>query len=392
MKEVVIVSAQRTPIGSFGGSLASFSATQLGAIAIKAAVEKAGIKPEQVEEVYMGNVLSANIGQAPATQAAKFAGLPNIPTTTINKVCASGTKAIMLAAQSIALGDKEIVVAGGMESMSNVPYYLDKARNGYRLGNGELIDGLVKDGLWDVYNNYHMGSAAELCAAECNISREDQDAYAIESYTRSQKAQAEGKFASEIIPIELKDRKGEVTLFQEDEEVKNVKFEKISGLKPVFKKEGTVTAANASTLNDGAAALVLMSREKADQLGLKPLARIVSYADAQQAPEWFTTAPSKAIPLALQKAGLGVDQVDFFEINEAFSVVSIANNQAMNLNPAKVNVNGGAVSIGHPLGASGARIVVTLLHVLKQNKGKIGVAGICNGGGGASALIIENLD
>jgi acetyl-CoA C-acetyltransferase len=392
MKEVVIVSAQRTPIGSFGGSLASFSATQLGAIAIKAAVEKAGIKPEQVEEVYMGNVLSANIGQAPATQAAKFAGLPNIPTTTINKVCASGTKAIMLAAQSIALGDKEIVVAGGMESMSNVPYYLDKARNGYRLGNGELIDGLVKDGLWDVYNNYHMGSAAELCAAECNISREEQDAYAIESYTRSQKAQAEGKFASEIIPIELKDRKGEVTLFQEDEEVKNVKFEKIPGLKPVFKKEGTVTAANASTLNDGAAALVLMSKQKAEQLGLKPLARIVSYADAQQAPEWFTTSPSKAIPLALQKAGLGVDQVDFFEINEAFSVVSIANNQAMNLNPAKVNVNGGAVSIGHPLGASGARIVVTLLHVLKQNKGKIGVAGICNGGGGASALIIENLD
>jgi acetyl-CoA C-acetyltransferase len=392
MKEVVIVSAQRTPIGSFGGSLASFSATQLGAIAIKAAVEKAGIKPEQVEEVYMGNVLSANIGQAPATQAAKFAGLPNIPTTTINKVCASGTKAIMLAAQSIALGDKEIVVAGGMESMSNVPYYLDKARNGYRLGNGEIIDGLVKDGLWDVYNNYHMGSAAELCAAECNISREEQDAYAIESYTRSQKAQAEGKFASEIIPIELKDRKGEVTLFQEDEEVKNVKFEKIPGLKPVFKKEGTVTAANASTLNDGAAALVLMSKQKAEQLGLKPLARIVSYADAQQAPEWFTTSPSKAIPLALQKAGLGVDQVDFFEINEAFSVVSIANNQAMNLNPAKVNVNGGAVSIGHPLGASGARIVVTLLHVLKQNKGKIGVAGICNGGGGASALIIENLD
>lgn len=392
MKEVVIVSAQRTPIGSFGGSLASFSATQLGAIAIKAAVEKAGIKPEQVEEVYMGNVLSANIGQAPATQAAKFAGLPDIPSTTINKVCASGTKAIMLAAQSIALGDKDIVVAGGMESMSNVPYYLDKARNGYRLGNGEIIDGLVKDGLWDVYNNYHMGSAAELCAAECNISREDQDAYAIESYTRSQKAQAEGKFASEIIPIELKDRKGEVTLFQEDEEVKNVKFEKIPGLKPVFKKEGTVTAANASTLNDGAAALVLMSKEKAERLGLKPLARIVSYADAQQAPEWFTTAPSKAIPLALQKAGLGVDQVDFFEINEAFSVVSIANNQAMNLNPAKVNVNGGAVSIGHPLGASGARIVVTLLHVLKQNKGKIGVAGICNGGGGASALIIENLD
>lgn len=391
MKEVVIVSAQRTPIGSFGGSLASFTATQLGAIAIKAAIEKAGIRPDQVEEVYMGNVLSANIGQAPATQAAKFAGLPDIPATTINKVCASGTKAIMLAAQSIAMGDKDIVVAGGMESMSNVPYYLDKARNGYRLGNGEIIDGLVKDGLWDVYNNYHMGSAAELCAAECNISREDQDAYAIESYSRSQKAQTEGKFKSEVVPVEIKDRKGEISLIQEDEEVKNVKFEKIPGLKPVFKKEGTVTAANASTLNDGAAALVLMSKEKADQLGLKPLAKIVAYADAQQAPEWFTTAPSKAIPIALAKAGLGIDQVDYFEINEAFSVVSIANNQALKLDAAKVNVNGGAVSMGHPLGASGARIVVTLLHVLQQQKGKIGVAGICNGGGGASALVVENL-
>lgn len=391
MREVVIVSAVRTAIGSFGGSLSSFSATQLGAIAIKAAIEKAGIKPEQVEEVLMGNVLSANLGQAPATQAAKFAGLPDLPATTINKVCASGTKAIMMAAQSIALGENDIVIAGGMESMSNVPYYLDKARNGYRLGNGEIIDGLVKDGLWDVYNNYHMGSAAELCAAECKISREEQDNYAISSYNRAQKAQAEGKFKDEIVPVEIKDRKGEITLFTDDEEAKAVKFEKIPSLKPVFKKEGTVTAANASTLNDGAAALVLMSKEKADALGLKPLAKILAYADAQQAPEWFTTTPSKAIPKALERAGLSLDQVDYFEINEAFSVVSIANNQAMNLNPDKVNVNGGAVAIGHPLGASGARIVVTLIHVLAQNKGKIGVAGICNGGGGASALVIEKL-
>ncbi len=392
MREVVIVSAVRTPIGSFGGSLASLSATQLGAIAIKAAIEKAGIKPEQVQEVLMGNVLSANLGQAPATQAAKFAGLPDLPATTINKVCASGTKAIMMAAQSIALGENDIVIAGGMESMSNVPYYLDKARNGYRLGNGEITDGLVKDGLWDVYNNYHMGSAAELCASECKISREEQDAYAISSYNRAQKAQSEGKFKSEIVPVEIKDRKGEITLFTEDEEAKAVKFEKIPSLKPVFKKEGTVTAANASTLNDGAAALVLMSKEKAKELGLKPLAKILAYADAQQAPEWFTTSPSKAIPKALERAGLSLAQVDYFEINEAFSVVSIANNQAMNLNPDKVNVNGGAVAMGHPLGASGARIVVTLIHVLAQNKGKIGVAGICNGGGGASALVIEQVN
>ncbi|HVV53896.1 MAG TPA: acetyl-CoA C-acyltransferase [Mucilaginibacter sp.] len=391
MKEVYIVSATRTPIGSFGGSLASLPATQLGAIVIKSAVEKAGLKPEQVQEVFMGNVLSANIGQAPATQAAIFAGLPYLPATTVNKVCASGMKAIMLGAQSIALGQNEIVVAGGMESMSNVPYYLDKARNGYRLGNGELIDGLVKDGLWDVYNNYHMGSAAELCAVECNISREEQDAYAIESYQRALKAQADGKFKDEITPVELKDKKGETTLFADDEEPKSVKFDKIPGLKPVFKKEGTVTAANASTLNDGAAAVVLMSREKADEMGIKPLARIISYADAQQAPEWFTTAPSKAIPLALHRAELSADQIDLFEINEAFSVVAIANNKQLSLDPVKVNVNGGAVSIGHPLGASGARIVVTLLHVLQQNNGKYGAAGICNGGGGASAMVIENL-
>jgi len=391
MREVVIVSAVRTPIGSFGGSLAQFSATQLGGFAIKAAIEQAGIKPEDIQEVYMGNVLSANLGQAPATQAAKFAGLPDLPATTINKVCASGTKAIMLAAQSIANGDQDTIVAGGMESMSNVPYYLDKARNGYRLGHGQVTDGLVKDGLWDVYNDYHMGSAAELCAAECNISREDQDKFAIESYKRAQAAQVAGKFAKEIISIEVKDRKGEINVIDTDDEPTSVKFDKIPGLKPVFKKDGTVTAANASTLNDGAAALVIMSAEKAKALGIKPLAKIVSFADAQQVPEWFTTAPSKAIPLALKKANIDIKDVDYFEINEAFSVVSIANNQKLNLNEAQVNVNGGAVSLGHPLGASGARIVVTLLSVLAQNDGKIGVAGICNGGGGASALVIEKL-
>ena len=391
MKEVYIISAGRTPIGSFGGNLASLSATQLGAIAIKAAVEKAGIKPSDVHEVIMGNVLSANLGQAPATQAAKYAGLPDVPTTSVNKVCASGTKAIMFAAQSIALGQNDIMVAGGMESMSNVPYYLDKARNGYRLGDGQLIDGLVKDGLWDVYNNYHMGSAAELCSTECNISREDQDAYAIESYKRSQAAQKSGKFNNEIIAVEVKNRKGEITLVSDDEEVNAVKFDKIPTLKTVFKKEGTVTAANASTLNDGAAALVLMSKEKAEELGLKPLAKIIGYADAQQAPEWFTTSPSKAIPRALKNAEISADQVDYYEINEAFSVVSLANNRELKLDAGKVNVNGGAVSMGHPLGASGARIVVTLLNVLQQNGGKIGVASICNGGGGASAIVIENL-
>ncbi len=391
MKEVYIVSAIRTPIGSFGGSLSSFTATQLGGFAIKAAVEKAGITPQQVQEVYMGNVLSANLGQAPATQAAKFAGLPDVPNTTINKVCASGMKAIMLAAQSIALGDQDIVVAGGMESMSNVPYYLDKARNGYKLGNGQLTDGLIKDGLWDVYNDYHMGSAAELCASECHITREEQDAYAIESYHRSQKAIADGKFKSEITALEIKDKKGNTTLIEQDEEPANVKFDKIAGLRPVFKKDGTVTAANASSLNDGACALVLMSKEKAEELGIKPLAKVLAYADAQQAPEWFTTAPAKAIPLALNKAGLKTTDIDLFEINEAFSVVSLANNKELNLDAQKVNVNGGAVSLGHPLGSSGARIVVTLIHALNQNNGKLGVAGICNGGGGASAIVIENL-
>ncbi len=392
MKEVYIISAVRTPIGAFGGVLSSKTATQLGADAIKAAVEKAGIKPEQVQEVYMGNVLSASVGQAPVTQAVIFAGLPNtIPGTTVNKVCASGMKAIMLGAQSILLGEQDIIVAGGMESMSNVPYYLEKARNGYRLGHGQLTDGLVKDGLWDVYNDYHMGNAAELCATDCNISREDQDQYAIESYKRSQAAYTAGAFKDEIIPVSIPVRGKDPMLVTEDEEYKKGDFAKIPGLKPAFKKDGTVTAANASKLNDGAAALVLMSREKALELGLKPLARIVSFADAQQAPEWFTTAPAKAMPRAISKAGLTLADIDYFEINEAFSAVAIANNREMKLDPAKVNVNGGAVALGHPLGASGARIVVTLIHILKQRKGKRGAAGICNGGGGASAIVIENL-
>ncbi|HLT42375.1 MAG TPA: acetyl-CoA C-acyltransferase [Sphingobacteriaceae bacterium] len=391
MQEVYIVSAVRTPIGSFGGSLSSLSATQLAAKAIEGAINRVSLDKSLVEEVYLGNVLSANLGQAPATQAAKYAGLPDIPATTINKVCASGMKAFMLGSQSIALGINDIVVVAGTESMSNVPYYLDKARTGYRLGNGEIIDGLVKDGLWDVYNDYHMGSAAELCASECNISREEQDAYAAESYKRAQKATNEGKFKSEIIPIEINDKKGNVTVISEDEEINTVNFDKIPGLRTVFKKEGTVTAANASTLNDGAAALILMSKKKADKLGIKPLAKIIGFADAQQAPEWFTTAPSKAIPKALASAGVSTEDVDYYEINEAFSVVSIANNQELKLNPENVNVNGGAVAMGHPLGASGARIIVTLLSVLDQNNGRIGVAGICNGGGGASAVVIEKV-
>lgn len=390
MKQVYIVSAVRTPMGSFGGSLASLSATKLGAIAIKEAVKRAGINADQVQEVYMGNVLQANVGQAPATQAAKFAGLPDVPTTTVNKVCASGMKAVMLAAQSIQLGDNDIVVAGGMESMSNVPYYLDKARTGYKLGNQVVTDGLIKDGLWDVYNDYHMGSAAELCAAECKISREEQDAFAIESYQRSQAAYEKGLFKNEIVPVEIEGRSG-VTVVAEDEEYKAVKFDKIPSLKPVFKKDGTVTAANASTLNDGASALVLMSKEKADELGIKPIAIIKGFADAQQAPEWFTTAPSKAIPRAIAHAKITAADVDYYEINEAFSVVSLANNKELNLDPNKVNINGGAVSLGHPLGSSGSRIIVTLINVLEQNKGKIGVAGICNGGGGASAIVIEKV-
>ena len=390
MKEVYIVSAARTPIGSFGGSLSSVPATQLGATAIKAAVERAGISPVAVNEVYMGNVLQANVGQAPVTQASIFAGLPNTtPGTTVNKVCASGMKAIMLGAQSIMLGENDVVVAGGMENMSAVPYYLDKARNGYRLGHAQMIDGLVKDGLWDVYKDYHMGNAAELCATECKISREDQDAYAIESYKRAQDAGAKGLFKDEIAPVTIPVKGKDPIVISEDEEYKKVDFNKLAGLRPVFVKDGTVTAANASTLNDGAAAVVLMSKEKAEALGIKPIAKIRSFADAQQAPEWFTTAPSKALPRAAEKAGLKLNDIDFFEINEAFSVVALANNQEMKLDSNKVNVNGGAVAMGHPLGCSGARIIVTLMSVLKQRGGKIGAAGICNGGGGASAIIIE---
>lgn len=389
--EVYIVSAARTPIGSFGGSLAGFTATQLGGLAVKEAVKRASLLADDIQEAYIGNVLSANLGQAPATQVIKLAGLGNIPATTVNKVCASGTKAVMLAAQSIALGHQDIIIAGGTESMSNVPYYLDKARTGYRLGHQQAIDGLIRDGLWDVYNDYHMGSAAELCASSCKISREEQDQYAISSYKRAQKAERNGKFKQEIIPLEVTDKKGNSTTIDTDEEINNVFFDKIPSLKPVFQKEGTVTAANASTLNDGAAALVLMSKTKAEQLGVKPLARILGYADAQQDPEWFTTAPAQAIPLALERAGVSAKEVDYYEINEAFSVVSIANNQLLQLDPEKVNIYGGAVSLGHPLGASGARILVTLLSVLQQEDGNLGVVGICNGGGGASALVIERL-
>lgn len=391
MKEVYIIDAARTPIGSFGGSLASLSATQLAAKCIEGLLERVELPPTEVQELFLGNVLSANLGQAPASQAAKFSGLGNIPATTVNKVCASGLKAIMLASQSIATGAQDIIIAAGTESMSNVPYYLDQARAGYRLGNSTLIDGLVKDGLWDVYNDYHMGSAAELCARECKIDRESQDAYAIASYRRAQSASSTGKFRKEIIPITLTNRKGESTLIAEDEEIQKVHFDKIPTLRPVFEKDGTVTAANASTLNDGAAALLLMSKEKAEELGFTPMARILGFADAQQEPEWFTTAPAKAIPRALQLAGISPEEVDFYEINEAFSVVALANNQLLHLPDNQVNVNGGAVAMGHPLGASGARIVVTLLNVLEQNNGKIGVAGICNGGGGASALVLERL-
>lgn len=391
MREVVIVSVARTPIGSFLGALSALPATKLGAIAIAEAVKRAGINPEMVQEVYMGNVLSAGLGQAPATQAAIGAGLPStIPSTTINKVCASGMKAVMLAAQSIALGENEIVVAGGMESMSNVPYYVEKARSGYRLGHGQFTDGMLKDGLWDVYNDFHMGNAAELCATECQITRDEQDEFAIESYRRAQAAIEAGKFKDEISAIEFTVR-GKLQRIDTDEEPALVNFEKISSLRPVFDKEGTVTAANASTLNDGASALVLMSAEKALELGIKPVARILGYADAQQAPEWFTTSPSKAIPLALKRAGKTLADVDVFEINEAFAVVAIANNQILKIDPARVNINGGAVSLGHPLGSSGSRIIVTLCSVLYQQGGRIGVAGICNGGGGASAIVIENL-
>jgi len=392
MKEVYIVSAVRTPIGSFGGALKDLSATKLGAIAIKAAIEKAGIKPGDVQDVLMGCVLQANLGQAPARQAAKFAGLPNeVNCTTINKVCASGMKAIAQAAQSILLGDADIVIAGGMESMSNVPFYSDATRWGNKYGDAKLIDGLAKDGLTDVYDGKAMGNAAELCAKDCGISRGEQDAFAIESYKRSQAAWSSGKFDNEIIPVEIPQKKGDAILFAKDEEPFNVKFDKIPELKPAFVKDGTVTAANASTMNDGAAALVLMSKEKADALKLKPIAKILSYADAEQAPEWFTTSPSIAVPKAVAKAGLKMQDINYWELNEAFAVVGIENTKRMHLDPSKVNVHGGAVSIGHPLGCSGARIIVTLINVLKANNAKYGAAGICNGGGGASAMVIESL-
>ena len=392
MQEVYVISAVRTPMGSFGGSLKDISATKLGAAAIKAALERGGVEPALVQDVLMGCVMQANLGQAPARQAAKFAGLPNeVNCTTVNKVCASGMKSIALATQSIALGDADIVVAGGMESMSNVPFYTENLRWGNKYGNTTLIDGLAKDGLTDVYDGKAMGNAAELCATQCGISREEQDKFAIESYKRSQSAWEKGYFNDEVIPVQIPQRKGDPIVFSKDEEPFNVRFEKIPTLNPAFTKDGSVTAANASTMNDGAAALVLMSKRKADELGLKPIAKILSYADAEQAPEWFTTTPSLAVPKAVEKAGLKMEDVDYWELNEAFAVVGIENTRRMKLDPAKVNVHGGAVALGHPLGASGARIIVTLINVLKQNNAKYGAAGICNGGGGASAMVIERL-
>ncbi|WP_019948124.1 acetyl-CoA C-acyltransferase [Hymenobacter aerophilus] len=389
IKEVVIVAAVRTPIGSFGGSLASLSAVELGAIAIKGALEKAGVDGKEVQQVIMGNVISANLGQAPARQAAKKAGLPDtVECTTVNKVCASGSKAIMYGAQAIMLGQADVVMAGGMESMSNVPYYLDKARFGAKYGNGQMIDGLMKDGLWDPYHDYAMGNAADATAAHYGITREEQDAFAQQSYERSAAAAKAGKKKDEIVPVTITVR-GKETVISDDEEYLKADFAKFSGLRAAFTKEGTVTAANASTLNDGAAAVLLMSREKADELGIKPLAIVRGFADAEQAPEWFTTTPALAIPKALKNAGLAASDVDFYEINEAFSVVSLANNKLLELEGDKVNVYGGAVSLGHPLGASGARIVTTLLAVMENEGGKIGVTGICNGGGGASSIVLE---
>lgn len=389
-RSVYIVSTARTPIGSFNGALASLQAPQLGAIAIKAAIERAGIKPEQVQEVYMGNVVSANIGQAPAQQASIYAGIPTtVNCTTVNKVCASGMKAIMLGAQSILLGDNDIVVAGGMESMSNIPYYLEKARNGYRLGHDKIIDGIIRDGLWDPYKDYHMGNAGELCSTTYKITREDQDDFAKESYTRAAKATGSGYFKNEIVPVEIA---GKTTItVSEDEEYKKANFDKMGSLKPAFLKEGTITAANASKINDGAAAVVLMSEEKMQELGIKPLVKIISFADASQAPEWFTTTPVKAMQKALDKSVLKISDIDFFEINEAFSCVAIINAKELNIPSDKLNVWGGAVALGHPIGCSGARITVTLNSILHQNNGRYGMAGICNGGGGASAIIIERI-
>ena len=391
MKEVFIVSAVRTPIGSFMGSLSTVPAPKLGAAAIKGALEKGGVDPKIIDEVFMGNVMSANLGQAPARQAAMFAGLSeNVPCTTVNKVCASGMKSIALAAQTIKAGDNEVVVAGGMENMSSVPHYMN-ARNAVKLGNVQMIDGMVKDGLTDVYNDTHMGVCADMCAKEYNFSREEQDAFAIESYNRSAAAWEAGKFNDEIVPVEVPQRRGEPIVVNHDEEYKNVRMDKIPALRPAFQKDGTVTAANASTLNDGASALILASGEAVEKYGLTPIAKVVSYGDAAQAPEWFTTAPAKAVPVALGKAGLSVSDIDYWELNEAFSVVGMANTKELGLDPSKVDVNGGAVSLGHPLGNSGSRIIVTLINVLKQNNGKLGGAGICNGGGGASAMIIENV-
>jgi acetyl-CoA C-acetyltransferase len=392
IKEVYIVSAVRTPLGSFGGKLSGLTAIELGSIAIKGALSKAGVDSKEVQEVFMGNVISANLGQAPARQASIGAGIGyEVPCTTINKVCASGMKAVMFGAQSIMLGINDVVVAGGMESMSNVPFYVPKARFGYKYGNGEFVDGLVKDGLFEVYYKFPMGNCADNTAREMNITREEQDNYAIQSYQRTADAWAKGYFKDEVIPVELKGRKGEVILIDEDEEFKNVVFDKIPSLRPVFNKDGTVTAANASTMNDGASALVLVSKEKAEELGLKPLAKIRGFADAATDPLWFTTAPALAIPKAIKNAGLTAADIDFYEINEAFAAVALANQRELKLDNDKINVFGGAVALGHPLGASGARIISTLNSVLHQKSGSIGVAGICNGGGGASALVIEKL-
>jgi acetyl-CoA C-acetyltransferase len=392
MKEVFIVSAVRTPMGSFLGSLSSVPATKLGSTAIKGALDKINLDPKHVQEVYMGNVLQAGEGQAPARQAAMGAGLSDqTPATTINKVCASGMKAVMMAAQSIKAGDQQVIIAGGMENMSSVPHYYN-ARKAVKLGDVKMQDGMVLDGLTDVYGKVHMGVCAEKCAAEHGLTREDQDNFAVESYKRSAKAWSEGKFANEIVPVEIAQRKGEPIIFSEDEEYKSVNFDRIGTLPTVFQKEnGTVTAANASTLNDGASALILMSKEKMEELGLKPIAKILGYGDAAHEPEWFTTAPSKALPIAIKKANLEISDIDYFELNEAFAVVGLANNKILGLDSSNVNVNGGAVSLGHPLGSSGSRIIVTLINILKQNNGKYGAAAICNGGGGASAIVIENL-
>ena len=392
MEEVYILSAVRTPIGSFGGALSDFTAIQLGSIAIEGALKKASISADQVDEVYFGNVVSAGLGQAPARQAALAAGIgQNVPCTTVNKVCSSGMKTVMLGAQSIMLGINDVVVTGGMESMSNIPYYVPKARFGYKYGHGQLIDGLQHDGLWEAYNNFPMGSCADNTAKEMNISREEQDEFAINSYKKAASSTAAGKFKEEIIPVAIPQRKGDPIMMTEDEEYKNVNFDKIPGLRPVFNKDGTVTAANASTINDGASAIILISKKKMEELGLKPVAKVLGFGDAAQDPLWFTTAPSLAIPKALKHAGIDASQVDYYEINEAFAAVAIANQRELNLDPDKLNVFGGAVALGHPLGASGARIITTLNSVLADRNAKIGVAGICNGGGGASAIVIERV-